>query len=110
MCWFALVGLVCNGRRSSRAGEKMENKRCHKCGKTGHIATKCSSGKTKNIKCHLCGKGGHIRSECPGIEDDGEGQSKFKGKSAPQKGVKKSHHKRERFDHITMITLIFFIY
>jgi hypothetical protein len=75
----------------------MEKRSCHKCGKTGHLANKCSSGKLKNIKCHLCGKGGHIRSECPGIDDDGAGQSKFKGKSSPLMEKKKSHQRRERF-------------
>jgi Tat protein secretion system quality control protein TatD with DNase activity len=85
-------------------------KRCHRCGKVGHLANKCSSGKTKNLKCHICGKGGHLRSECPGIEDDGVGQSKFKGKSAPQSEKKKqTHNKRERsvlFVRFCLIALI----
>ena len=34
-------------------------------------------------KCHLCNKSGHVRRECPGIQDDGRGMSRYKGKSDP---------------------------
>lgn len=30
------------------------------------------------MKCHLCGHEGHVRRECPGLEDDGQGESKYK--------------------------------
>ena len=35
-------------------------------------------------KCYLCGKAGHVRRQCPGVQDDGRGMSRFKGKSNPK--------------------------
>lgn len=75
-----------------------EAKKCHKCGQFGHLGNKCSN-KVKKMKCHLCGKSGHLRNECKGIEDDGSGQSKYKGKSSISltTNKKKTNKKRERF-------------
>ena len=34
---------------------------CHRCGKIGHIATKC---RYKDTVCHKCGKKGHLKAVC----------------------------------------------
>lgn len=67
----------------------MDKQQCHKCSGFGHIASRCRVGKNKSVRCNLCGRGGHLRRECPGIDDDGAGQSKNKGKSSVPRGQKK---------------------
>ena len=34
---------------------------CYRCGKTGHVASKC---RFKGAKCHKCGKMGHLQRVC----------------------------------------------
>ena len=34
---------------------------CHRCGKSGHLATKC---RFKDVVCHKCGKKGHLKAVC----------------------------------------------
>jgi hypothetical protein len=47
--------------RSSSAGS-VDRRRCHQCGKEGHLREACPDSQPT---CHGCGKVGHIRPQCP---------------------------------------------
>ncbi|XP_014292742.1 uncharacterized protein [Halyomorpha halys] len=45
-----------------RTGSRKEERRCHKCGKTGHSVARCP-----RTRCFKCGNEGHIAEHCPYI-------------------------------------------
>lgn len=70
---------------------------CHRCGESGHAAGRCRGGRASKPTggmCYICGRSGHLRRDCPGVEDDGAGQSRFKGKSSAR------GKKREKNDSV----------
>ena len=44
--------------------KKAAGKKCHNCGKKGHVAKECTKGRSTQ-KCKRCDKQGHVIQECP---------------------------------------------
>lgn len=47
-------------RPKTRSGPRKEERRCHGCGKTGHLVANCP-----RTKCFECGTEGHVARQCP---------------------------------------------
>ena len=43
-------------------GDSVEHRKCHRCGKVGHLRPQCPDSQPT---CNRCGKVGHIRPQCP---------------------------------------------
>lgn len=91
-----------------------KEKKCFKCGQTGHLSNKCNI-KNKKMKCFLCGKIGHFKNECPEQKEEKvekeekeieNNDIKYKGKSCtPNLDKKKMNKRRERYKNIREIFL-----
>lgn len=46
--------------RKTRPGNRKDDRRCHGCGKVGHLVAQCP-----RTKCYECGMEGHIARQCP---------------------------------------------
>lgn len=47
-------------QRKPRPAGRRDDRRCHGCGKTGHLVAQCP-----RTKCYECGNEGHIAKQCP---------------------------------------------
>ena len=45
-----------------------QNAFCHKCGRTGHYASRCQ--KPRVLRCGLCGLIGHFTRQCPSLPEE----------------------------------------
>lgn len=65
--------MVTDGRkmdqRRSRPSGRKEDRRCHGCGKVGHIVAQCP-----RTKCYECGNEGHVARQCPYMYQRREGR------------------------------------
>ena len=50
-----------DGTKTLKKSDKEEKAVCFRCGKKGHLATKC---KFKETECHFCHKKGHLQAVC----------------------------------------------
>ena len=72
------------GRNWLDRGGGEDDRKCHTCGKSGHIRRDCPQGdggggggrdRPDDRECHTCGKTGHIRRDCPQGDRGGSDRS-----------------------------------
>jgi hypothetical protein len=82
----AYWGQASGTSRNASAGS-VDRRRCHQCGKEGHLREACPDSQPT---CHGCGKVGHIRPQCP----DRQRQQSGSGTAPEQERGRSTSHKK----------------